>query len=115
MKVYRCPDEVPAPEVDYSNYDHQKVLRDEEKHQLDLTNWLKSNGYNGPRTGEIYREQIHDGFALYMVGDGRRACLIHLPYGDAYQSRDIHFVPKAEVYRRIDAAKKWQAMFAKSA
>lgn len=114
MKIYSCPKEVPPPTPDYSSYDHAKVDADEEKHMADLKAWLKKRGYTGKYTGEIYREGVADGYALYMVMDGRAFGLIHLPYGDAYQSRDVSFLPKKEIIRRLGSSKKLAALFAKA-
>jgi hypothetical protein len=113
MKIFTCPKEVPAPAVDYSNYNHAKVAADEEKHMADLKAFLKKAGYTGKHTGEILKEPVADGYALYMVADGRPFALVHLPYGDAYQSRDAAFLPKKEILRRIEADKRFRALFAK--
>ncbi len=115
MKVYSLPKEVPAPQPDYSHYDHAKEMKAEQDHKAALKAYLIRMGYTGKYTGEIYQEQIADGYALYMVADGPKAGLIHLPYGDAYQSRDVQFVPKKEVFRRIEAHKKFNALFANKA
>jgi hypothetical protein len=49
-----------------------------------------------------------------MLGDkGRGGILIHLPYGDAWQSRDVQFLPKSEIVRRIEADKKLAKLFTK--
>jgi len=115
MKIYSCPKEVPAPEPDYSNYDHAKVDADEQRHMDALKSWLIEKGYTGKYTGEIYKEGVADGYALYMVMDGRTFGLIHLPYGDAYQSRDVGFLPKKEIIRRLGSAKKFAALWNKTA
>jgi hypothetical protein len=114
MKIFTCPKEVPAPVPDYENYDSNKQMAAEEKHEADLKAWLKKHGYPGKYTGEIYSVGVADGSANYMVADGRTFCLIHLPYGDAYQSRDVAFLPKKEIIRRIEADKKWQAAWKKA-
>jgi hypothetical protein len=63
-------------------------------------------------TGEILREPIADGYALYMVMDaGREWGLIHLSYGDAYHSQNVEFLPKVEVKKRVLAQKKIAKMF----
>ena len=111
MKVYILPKEVPAPKVDYENYDHAKVYGDEEKHMADLKAWLKKAGYTGKYTGEIYKQHVADGYALYMMADGSKSCLIHLPYGDAYDARDVGFLPKKEIIRRIEADKSFRALW----
>lgn len=114
MKIYTCPEEVPAPQPDYRNYDHKKEQAAKDKHTADLAKWLKKAGYKGKYTGEIYKEQIADGYALYMMADGSKSCLIHLPYGDAYQSRDVEFLPKKEIIARIEANKKFRALWKKT-
>lgn len=114
MKIYSCPSEVPAPTPDYANYNNAKEIAAENKHMADLKAWLKKGGYSGKYTGEIYKEHVADGFALYMVADGSASCLIHLPYGDAYRSRDVGFLPKKEIIRRIEADKAFKALFPKA-
>lgn len=108
MKVYSIPDEIPAPKPDYSNYDHRKEALAEQKHCEDLKAFLIRSGYTGAHTGEIVSFPVADGRALYMMAEGRSSCLIHLPYGDAYQYRDVAFLPKKEILRRIEAEKNFQ-------
>jgi len=112
MKIFTCPKEVPAPKPDYENYNGDKEQAKEEKHMADLKAWLKKAGYTGKYTGEIYKEGVADGYALYMVADGRSFCLIHLPYGDRYQARDVQWLPKKEIIRRLEADKKFRALWA---
>lgn len=104
MKVYSCPDAVAYPEPDYANYDSKAEEARQEAHKADLKAWLLANGSPGPRTGEILRVPRGDGYACYMYGDapGAKACLIHLPYGDAWHSPDVEFLSKKEVLARLD-------------
>ena len=111
MKVYGIPKEVAYPEPDYANYDFDRERRREDAHRKTLKKWLKDNGYKGKRTGEIARFPMADGYACYMLADGRRSALIHLPYGDAWHYRDVEFLPKKEVLRRIDADKALAKIF----
>lgn len=113
MKVYGLPAEVAAPEVDYRNYDRERVQKQETEHREKLAGWLRNAGYNGKRTGEIVRFQVADGYAQYMLGDGKKSCLIHMPYGDAYAYDDVRFLPKAEIIKRIDADKRFAKLFEK--
>jgi hypothetical protein len=116
MKIYSCPKEIPAPEPDYSHYDAEKEDKAEADHLAALKAWLIKQGHTGKYTGEIYRDQVADGYAQYMVGDGKYGFfLIHLPYGDAYNSRDVQFLPKKEIIRRLEAEKKFAALFAAKA
>ena len=114
MKIYGIPEEVPAPEVDYSNYDFKKQEAAEKKHMKDLKKFLISMGYDKPMTGEILQEPIADGYAVYMVADaGRQWGLIHLEYGDGYHSPNVEFLTKAEVKKRIEARKNFHKMLTK--
>lgn len=113
MKIYACPDECPAPRPDFKNFDINREIARQESHQQELCEWLRANGHAGPHTGKIVMFPVADGYAKYMLADGRRSCLIHLPYGDAYQYPDAEFLPKAEILRRIENRQKLSAMFAK--
>ncbi len=108
MKVCAPPDEVPWSEPDYANYDPAKEARREEEHRIALKEWLIKAGYDGKYTGEILSEPMADGYANYMMADkGRSSFLVHLPYGDAWDSRNVEFLPRAEVIKRIERKKNW--------
>ena len=115
IKIYTLPPQVPAPKVDYSNYDHAKVDAAEKAHMAKLADWLRSYGFTGKHTGAIYSTPVADGYAQYMIADapGKNFGLVHLPYGDAYQSRDVGFLTKTEILRRMEADKKFRALFDK--
>ena len=110
MKVYGCPDECAWSDPDYANYDFDKERKREEEHAAKLKAWLIEQGYSGQYTGEIFQEPHADGYAQYMMGDKGRAAgsvLIHLPYGDGWDSRNVGFIPYTEVIKRIEIRKKW--------
>ena len=108
MKVYGCPDECAWSDPDYANYDFDKERKREEEHAAKLKAWLIEQGYSGQYTGEIFQEPHADGYAQYMMGDkAGKSILIHLPYGDGWDSRNVEFLPRAEVIRRIEVRKKW--------
>jgi hypothetical protein len=112
MKVYQCP--LPAPEVDYRNFNIDKMRADEDAHQEQVKAKLIELGYKGKRTGEIFSTPMGDGYARYMFADGGTKCaLIHLPYGDAWDDPDVQYLPKKEVLARIDRSKGIAALFAK--
>lgn len=113
MKVYSCPNEIAFADPDYANYDHDAETAREAAHQETVKAWLMANGYAGPRTGEVLREAMGDGYALYMYGDGPKPCLIHLPYGDAYLSPNVPHLPKKEILRRLDGQAKLATLFSK--
>lgn len=113
MKVYALPENLPAPQPDYRNYDATKEQAAEAKHCAEVKAWLISQGYKGKHTGRIVRFGVADGYAQYMIADGPKSFLIHLPYVDGYQYRDVAFLPKKEIIRRADADDAFQAMFSK--
>lgn len=113
MKVYSCPTEVPAPELDFTNFDFKAYGARIERHQADLKAHLIKLGYTGKNTGGVASFGVADGAAQYMLAEGSKSCLIHLPYGDAYHYRDVGFLPKAEILKRIKQAKSVAAIFAK--
>lgn len=115
MIVYSCPKECPAPEPDYSdNYDSKKEQEREDQHREKLKAHLNKMGYTGKHTGKIIRFGVADGHAEYMLADGPTAAksfLVHLPYGDAWEYRDVRFIPKKEILKRISADEKLAKLF----
>lgn len=99
MKV--CSTPVPFAEPDYANYDMRREQEREIEHAAQIREKLKEMGYTGPNTGRILLEPMADGYAQYMLADaGRTFCLIHLPYGDAWDNQNVRFLPKREVIKR---------------
>lgn len=113
MKVYACPTEVPAPVLNITNFDYAKHEAAEKAHMLKLIEHLKKMGYTGKRTGGILRMPFADGCATYMMAEGRTSILIHLPYGDGWNSPDVEFLPKREVIKRMDREASIAQLFSK--
>jgi hypothetical protein len=107
MKVYALPDAVAAPEF---SFDGDWQAR-EEAHRNQVRQWLKDNGYTGKNSGKIARFPVADGYAEYMLAEGSKSFLLHLPYGDGYQCREVGFLPKKEILARIDHQDRLDAMF----
>jgi hypothetical protein len=98
MQVYSSPIDF---EHDFGNYDNDAEEAKIEAHKAQVKDWLVTNGYTGKNTGKIVSFGVADGSAQYMLAEGRKSALVHLPYWDAYQYRDAKFIPKAEILRRI--------------
>lgn len=117
MKVFACPAAVPAPEPDYSNYDFKKEQEREEAHKAALKQHLIEMGYTGKHTGGIAQFGVADGYAQYMLADGKgrygASFLIHLPYGDAYQYNGIQHFPKKAIIEEIQRRERMAALFAR--
>jgi len=114
MKVYASP--VPYAEPDYAHCDWSLEQKREDDHLAAIRVWLKDHGYNGPHSGKEFSRGVADGCARYILADGgyeRRSFLIHLPYGDGYQYRDIEHLPKAVIIKEINRASKLKSIFAK--
>lgn len=118
MKVYALPSSIPAPVPNYRNYDREAEIAAEEAHKAALKKHFMDLGYTGKNTGRIYREGVADGEALYMVIEAPRGTnakdkffLIHLPYGDGYQSRHVHYMNKKGILELIDSSDRLDALF----
>ncbi len=112
MKIFSLPATLPAPEPNYRNYDSAREQAREDDHRALLKAYLIRMGYTGKYTGEVYRAQIADGYAQYMMLDGRVSGLIHLPYGDGYQCPNVQHLSKRVIVQRIETDKRWSALFA---
>jgi hypothetical protein len=120
MKVYACPKEIPAPEIDFKNFDLKKMQADEAAHMAKLKAYLIKMGYSGEHTGKELAIPHADGHARYMFADvpkgskrGTVSVLIHLPYGDAWESPHASYMPKTEALRQIEQRARLAEMFAK--
>jgi hypothetical protein len=120
MKVYRLPDELPAPQVDYMNYDGAKAQAQEDAHKAALKRHFTDLGYTGKNTGRIYREAVADGYAMYMAVEAPRGTnakvkffLVHLPYVDGYQSRSVAGMTKKGIIDLIDFEEKFMSSLAR--
>lgn len=111
MKVCSLPEECPAPEPNYYDYDWKREEARQKEHSEQLKQWLLANGYSGKNTGEILMIGHADGYAQYMLAEGRTSCLIHLPYGDAWDSPLAHYMPKKDVLAQIARQKNIASIF----
>lgn len=113
MKVFALPEEVPAPVVDYTNFDLKKMQADEDAHAARLKEHLISMGYTGPNTGRRVNIPHADGHAQYMIADApRNFCLIHLPYCDAWDSPWARKLTKKEALAYAHRHENLKSIFA---
>lgn len=121
MKVYAVWDDIPAPKYDYklSWVENDKLTN---QYLAAIRAKLFRGGWTGPLSGEIYRSQVADGYAQYMFANrpagysGREKCfLFHLEIGDAWFDRDVEFLPKTEIMKRIREIQKMDEYFKKNA
>ena len=108
MKVYAAPENIKLS-INYGSDDRITINAKVEAYKEAVKAWLTSIGYKGPKTGGIARFQVADGYAEYMLGDGKTSILIHLDMFDGYQYQHISYLPKKEI---LDAIKREEAMAA---
>jgi hypothetical protein len=111
MKVYSCPADVPAPPIDYENHDIKAMEKAEAAHRDAIRAWITQQGYTGKNSGKIISFAVGDGCAEYMLAEGRTSGLIHLPYGDAYESRLAHLMTKSQVIAEIKSEQRMNELF----
>jgi prepilin-type processing-associated H-X9-DG protein len=115
MKVYAAPEHIALPETNWSNYNRKEEEKKEEAYIQSIKEWAIAEGFNGPRTGEIYSTPMADGYANYVFCDGgRKSFLVHLKFHDGWHSRDVEFLPKSEILKRIDQRKNMAKLFGSS-
>lgn len=112
MKVYGLPAELeatlPAISLDWEEWEAA-----EDAHKETVKQWLIANGYDGKNTGREYHTPAADGYARYMYADRKGSpILIHLPYGDGWNARDIEFIPAREIVKRMDQQAEQDAWWA---
>ena len=109
MKVYASP----VGKAEWPNpFSHEAYNRNNEQYIEANKAWLRENGFDGPNSGDLIQFGVADGYAQYMFADkGRQSFLIHLDIGDGYQYRDVEFLPKKEILRRIEQCKSRVKLF----
>lgn len=103
MKIIPCPPEIKQPDFYDEGYTDPFAMQMFEDR---LIEWLKTNGYPGPLTGEIWGEESNDGWhtsAWYMychAEEGGESVMIRMPTSE-HESEDLPFFPPHEVERRL--------------
>jgi hypothetical protein len=77
---------------------------------LNLKDWCKKNSKHR-LAGKVAAFPVADGYAEYMVLDGRR--LIHLPLGDSYDFPYIERLRLSDIEARIKQSEGWAKLFRK--
>ncbi len=110
MQVYAAPESIPAPQFDINaTVEAYDKLCDE--HKAKLVTWLKANGYTGANTGKTVRFSVADGYAVYMLAEGKKSILIHLDHWDGYSFPEVKFLPKKEILARIKQEEALSKLF----
>lgn len=110
-QIYSPPEDFPQPpEIDYQNYDSVAHQNAENEWLEQLSEYCRENGL-GKYAGKIVRDGVADGYAMYMIFALRPLILIHIPLGDAWQSRWAHRWTSSDVRQMADQYERIQKMF----
>lgn len=88
--VYKLPKDIPAPVVNYRNYNSAEVENAEKSFLDALTSWCQKRRPGNDVIGAVIQFPHADGYAQYMVADVETAEIIHLPLGDCWRIPDTH-------------------------
>ena len=110
-EIFKAPSEIALPKIDFANFNHKKMIEDEENYLENLKTHIKSCGYKGKNVGEIVRLPQADGYAQYMVLSMRPLRLIHLELGDAWNSQFAELLTAKKVNEMIEGAKRMAELF----
>jgi hypothetical protein len=112
MKVYDGPDHITLNYNYGAKFDLAAESAKERKYAEDMKAWLVEKGYNGKQTGGVVSFGVADGHASYMYGDaGAKSVLIHLKIGDAWNFREVSFLPRKEILRRLETFESFLETF----
>lgn len=121
VKVSRAPRDIPAPVIDYANYNAEKHQAAEAEFIAKLREYCRSAHADPEEAiGEVIRTPRCDGYAEYMVFSLAPCQLIHLPLGDAWHADPIWLnglnakIIREKVRNSKDFLKPWQPLPGKS-
>lgn len=103
-KVFNPPTEIKVPEFNIETYE-----KDEEKFRNDLKENLLKRNPNGKNVGEIYRHQVGDGYAEYMIAGMKPLELVHIPLGDAWHFQYASRLTAKDVQAHLDFENHWKS------
>lgn len=112
-KVFSPPKSITVPAFDIRDI---KGSQEKEKQFIDQVKaWCKGHSKdkeNASYVGEVFRIPMADGNALYAVYSLKPVELIHLPVGDAWDSKWANRANAKEIRQQIDGAKHIEKLFA---
>lgn len=106
--IYSPPAEVGDPPAWERGMDFRVHMQEEEAWENQVIEWARANG-SGKYAGEVFRWQIADGYARYVIYRLRPLELIWLGTGDAWQMPDVvaRGLTAADVRRDADFRRSW--------
>jgi hypothetical protein len=108
--IYSPPPELGEPTFDYK-VDYKTNLKMEEEWVDNLRSWVKNEFGNKEYVGEIICDPVADGYAQYMIASLHPLKLIHLPIGDAWNSKWAHKWSVKDVKSMVNSQKALKEIF----
>jgi hypothetical protein len=105
-KIYSPPKEIgECPRLaDYftgGKFSRDEMFEAEKEWTESLRRWCKENSQD-EFAGEIVKEPVADGYAMYMVLSTKPVKLIHLPLGDAWDFRWAHRWTAPDIIQMVE-------------
>lgn len=111
-KIFKAPDSIKLPEIDYPNYNREVVEQQKKKYLTDLATFLKARK-NVKHVGETVNFPHADGYASYMIASIKPLELIHLEFGDAWELPYIERLTAKDIINKIEQQKSLAELFSK--
>jgi hypothetical protein len=113
MKIYSPS----VPHVwDYmkTDYTPNAYVEDQEANRVANEEAVRALGYTGKRTGKLVTDPVADGVATYMVMETPTGTinLMHMDWGDGYESRWAHRWTKKDILDMIKRREQWDEFMA---
>lgn len=108
--VYRAP--IDPPEVDYSNFDFDRMVEQEDEYLGKLREIAKESG-KSELLGEELRWPRGDGYARYMIFGTAPLKLVWLELGDAWSVEEplIRGLTVADAKQMVERERKFREIF----
>lgn len=111
-KIYKAPDTIELPKVDFGKYNREEEKKKEDKYLSDLAAWCKKRK-DQQYVGEVVRFPHADGYAQYMVASIKPLELVHLELGDAWDLPYIERLKAKDIIEKIEREKAFAEIWAK--
>ena len=115
-KIYNPPKEIgdPPDVINFfvgGRFDSKGIDKAKKEWDDKLRAWCKEHSKD-PLAGEIVKEPVADGQAMYMVLSTKPVQLIHIPFGDAYEFQWAHRWTTADIKLMVKRERQIQAIMA---
>lgn len=111
MKIYAPPSKIIEPKLLKGRELNPDYDQECEQFTQKLREFCKETS-NHKYAGEVARFLVADGYAEYMIIDGRR--VIHLPLGDSYEFPYAERLLISDFIEKVEKERKWKELAAQA-